>query len=111
MLIALQQSAKSRPAQPPTHFKFPQDNGDFARASLRCVGVGECWREDGGTMCPSYMATREEKHSTRGRARLLFEMLRGEVIKDGWKSEEVRKALHLCLSCKGCKSDCRCRSI
>lgn len=94
------------PAQPPTHFKFPQDNGDFARASLRCVGVGECRREDGGTMCPSYMATREEKHSTRGRARLLFEMLRGEVIKDGWKSEEVREALHLCLSCKGCKSDC-----
>ena len=57
-------------------------------------------------MCPSYMATREEKHSTRGRARLLFEMLHGEVIADGWRSEAVEEALVLCLACKGCKSDC-----
>ena len=57
-------------------------------------------------MCPSYMVTREEKHSTRGRARLLNEMIRGEVIKDGWRSEEVREALDLCLACKGCKHDC-----
>jgi FAD/FMN-containing dehydrogenase/Fe-S oxidoreductase len=94
------------PPQPLTHFKFPEDNGDFGRVTLRCVGVGKCRRESGGTMCPSFMVTKEEKHSTRGRARLLFEMLQGEVIKDGWKSEEVRDALHLCLSCKGCKSDC-----
>jgi FAD/FMN-containing dehydrogenase/Fe-S oxidoreductase len=94
------------PPQPLTHFKFPKDNGDFGRVTLRCVGVGECRRESGGTMCPSFMVTKEEKHSTRGRARLLFEMLQGEVIKDGWKSEEVREALHLCLSCKGCKADC-----
>ena len=102
----LRLGTRYNPAQLATHFKFPEDNGDFARVNLRCVGVGECRREGGGTMCPSYMATREEKHSTRGRARLLFEMLQGEVIKDGWRSEEVREALHLCLSCKGCKSDC-----
>src|SRR5437588_4323541 len=59
-----------------------------------------------GTMCPSYRATHEEEHSTRGRARLLWEMLQGEVIKDGWKSEEVRGALDLCLACKGCKGEC-----
>src|SRR5690606_14751809 len=59
-----------------------------------------------GTMCPSYMATLEEAHSTRGRARILFEMLQGDAIEDGWRSEAVREALDLCLSCKGCKSDC-----
>jgi Fe-S oxidoreductase len=57
-------------------------------------------------MCPSYQATRDEKHSTRGRAHLLFEMLKGETISGGWKSEEVKEALDLCLACKGCKSDC-----
>src|SRR6266545_2078376 len=74
--------------------------------NLRLVGVGTCRREDGGTMCPSYMVTREEQHSTRGRARLLFEMLQGEVVTGGWRSEEVHDALDLCLSCKGCKGDC-----
>jgi Fe-S oxidoreductase len=67
--------------------------------------MGKC-RKKGGTMCPSYMATGEEKHSTRGRARLLGEMLRGEVVTEGWQSEAVKEALDLCLSCKGCKSDC-----
>ena len=95
-----------RPLEVKTHFAYPEDKGDFAHASLRCVGVGKCRRPDGGTMCPSYMATREEIHSTRGRARLLFEMMRGEQIKDGWRSEEVHEALDLCLACKGCKSDC-----
>ena len=57
-------------------------------------------------MCPSFMATREEMHSTRGRARLLFEMLEGEVITDGWQSDEVMEALDLCLACKGCTNDC-----
>ncbi|HEV8291641.1 MAG TPA: FAD-linked oxidase C-terminal domain-containing protein, partial [Tepidisphaeraceae bacterium] len=94
------------PPQPTTHFHLPADRHSFARASLRCVGVGECRREGGGTMCPSYMVTREEMHSTRGRARLLFEMMNGEVIDDGWKSDEVKEALDLCLSCKGCKGDC-----
>ena len=95
-----------RPSHHETHFKFPKDIGDFARVSLRCVGVGECRRMEKGTMCPSYRATHEEEHSTRGRARLLWEMLQGEVIKDGWKSQEVKNALDLCLACKGCKGEC-----
>ncbi len=94
------------PPQPATHFSYPGDRHSFARAALRCVGVGACRREGGGTMCPSYMVTREEKDSTRGRARMLFEMMNGEVIDDGWKSEEVKDALDLCFSCKGCKGDC-----
>lgn len=85
---------------------LPADKGDFAAATRRCVGVGACLSESGGVMCPSYRATGEEQHSTRGRARLLHEMMRGEVITDGWRSTEVRDALDLCLSCKGCKSDC-----
>jgi FAD/FMN-containing dehydrogenase len=93
-----------------TEFAYPDDDGDFGRAVLRCVGVGKCRRETGEVMCPSYMVTREEEHSTRGRARLLFEMLdgtaRGGAIADGWRSSAVRDALDLCLSCKGCKSDC-----
>jgi Fe-S oxidoreductase len=89
-----------------TTFRFQEDRGDFTRSTRRCVGVGKCRRLDGGTMCPSFMVTREEKHSTRGRARLLFEMLKGEVIDDLWRSEEVKDALDLCLACKGCKSDC-----
>ena len=94
------------PPQPKTHFSYQSDKNSFARAALRCVGVGACRREGGGTMCPSYMVTREEKNSTRGRARMLFEMMAGEVIDSGWKSEEVKDALDLCLSCKGCKGDC-----
>jgi Fe-S oxidoreductase len=70
------------------------------------VGVGKCRRDEGGVMCPSYRATREEEHSTRGRAHLLWEMAQGDVIKDGWRSEEVKQSLDLCLACKGCKSDC-----
>jgi FAD/FMN-containing dehydrogenase/Fe-S oxidoreductase len=89
-----------------TRFRYPDDGGSFARASLRCVGVGECRRLGGGTMCPSFRATREEMHSTRGRARLLFEMLAGDVVKDGWRDRHVKQALDLCLSCKGCKGEC-----
>lgn len=94
------------PPQLKTHFRFPDDHGSFSRATLRCVGVGACRRMEAGTMCPSFMVTREEKDSTRGRARLLFEMLQGHPLKDGWRSEPVREALDLCLACKGCKSDC-----
>jgi FAD/FMN-containing dehydrogenase len=95
------------PAHPRTHFRFPADKYDFARAALRCVGVGECRKEGSGTMCPSYMVTREEMHSTRGRAHLLFEMLQRTVIgKQGWRDEHVKEALHLCLACKGCKGEC-----
>jgi FAD/FMN-containing dehydrogenase/Fe-S oxidoreductase len=92
--------------QPTTHFQFPNDRNSFGRAALRCVGVGECRRHDGQVMCPSYQVTREEKDSTRGRAHLLFEMMNGEVLTDGWKSEVVKDALDLCLACKGCKGDC-----
>jgi len=98
-----------RPWDPATHLHFAEDRGSFAHAALRCVGVGRCRRlqSDGGVMCPSYMATLEERHSTRGRARLLFEMLEGDAIgRQGWRDESVKEALDLCLSCKGCKSDC-----
>jgi len=88
-----------------THFQFPDEQAGFASATERCVGVGECRRLEGGTMCPSFMVTREEAHSTRGRAHLLFETMRGGVP-DGWKSDAVKDALDLCLSCKGCKGDC-----
>jgi FAD/FMN-containing dehydrogenase/Fe-S oxidoreductase len=95
-----------------TYFKFPDDRNSFAAATERCFGIGKCRRlESGGkqdddTMCPSFMATREEKHCTRGRAHLLFEMMGGEVITDGWDSQEVKESLDLCLACKGCKGDC-----
>jgi FAD/FMN-containing dehydrogenase/Fe-S oxidoreductase len=96
-----------RPPELETHFKFPgDDQGSFARATLRCVGVGECRRENVGTMCPSYRVTREEMHSTRGRAHLLFEMLQGDPLKHGWRDRHVKDALDLCLACKGCKGDC-----
>ena len=107
----LRLGADYNPAEPKTHFKYPDDHGSFAHATLRCVGVGKCRREksndpENQTMCPSYMVTHEEKHSTRGRARLLWEMLQGEVVKRGWRDESVKEALDLCLSCKGCKGDC-----
>jgi FAD/FMN-containing dehydrogenase/Fe-S oxidoreductase len=85
---------------------FHDDRGSFTRATRRCLGVGKCVTADGGVMCPSYRATGEEQHSTRGRARLLFEMAQGDVITGGWDSPEVAEALDLCLSCKGCKRDC-----
>ena len=94
-----------RPKVVKPHFAYPADGGSFAHATVRCVGIGECRRMKGGVMCPSYMVTREEKHSTRGRAHLLWEMLNNEDI-ELWKSEEVLDALDLCLSCKGCTNDC-----
>jgi FAD/FMN-containing dehydrogenase/Fe-S oxidoreductase len=94
-----------RPDPGRTFFQLA-DEGGIAGAALRCVGVGKCRKTDEGTMCPSYMVTREERHSTRGRAHLLFEMLRGETITTGWESEEVKDALDLCLACKACKSEC-----
>jgi len=89
-----------------THFQFPDDEGSFASATLRCVGVGKCRRTDGGTMCPSFMVTREEKDTTRGRARLLFEMLQGDPVTRGWHNEKIKESLDLCFACKGCKGDC-----
>ncbi|MCC9710406.1 FAD-binding oxidoreductase [Streptomyces sp. MNU76] len=95
----------------PVEFAYPDDGGDFSAAVRRCVGVAKCRTTEvgpasGAVMCPSFRATGEEEHSTRGRARLLHEMLAGEVVTDGWRSPEVRDALDLCLSCKGCRSDC-----
>lgn len=96
-----------RPVETAMH--FASDHDDFGRAMLRCVGVGECRKQD-GTMCPSYKATGEEMHSTRGRAHLLFEMLNGDraggVLTRGWNEPSVKEALDLCLSCKGCKKEC-----
>ncbi len=101
------------PRQPlPLFFDYPEDDHSFTQAANRCVGVGKCRQlshEGGAVMCPSYQATGDERHATRGRARLLFEMLDGHAdgpIKDGWRSEEVKEALDLCLACKGCKTDC-----
>ncbi|MFE7761204.1 FAD-binding and (Fe-S)-binding domain-containing protein [Streptomyces sp. NPDC057438] len=95
----------------PVEFAYPDDGGDFSAAVRRCVGVAKCRTAEvspasGAVMCPSFRATGQEEHSTRGRARLLHEMLAGEVVTDGWRSPEVRDALDLCLSCKGCRSDC-----
>ncbi len=92
--------------EPATHFKFPEDHGSLAHATLRCVGVGKCRSYEGGVMCPSFRVTREEEHSTRGRAHMLWEMTRKDPIKNGWRNEDVKRSLDLCLSCKGCKSDC-----
>ncbi len=107
------------PARPKTHFAFGKDEGLFSQAVERCVGVGKCRKEDAGTMCPSYMATRDEQHSTRGRAHALWEMLQGEAIGQRpagasvaeadaamWNDHHVKETLDLCLSCKACKSEC-----
>lgn len=107
----LRLGADYSPREPETHFKFPEDNGSFAHATLRCVGVGKCRRKEGkkaddDTMCPSFMVTHEEKHTTRGRAHALWEMLNGNVIANGWRDDNVKEALDLCLACKGCKGDC-----
>ncbi|HYK53443.1 MAG TPA: FAD-linked oxidase C-terminal domain-containing protein, partial [Candidatus Eremiobacteraceae bacterium] len=95
-----------QPVKLATHFAFAADGGSFSHAANRCVGTGKCRKHDSGTMCPSYMATREEMHSTRGRARLLFEMLEGQPLRDGWRDPAVKEALELCLACKACKSEC-----
>ena len=102
----LRLGANYSPWQPATHFKFPHDHGSLADATLRCVGVGKCRESSGGVMCPSFRVTLEEEHSTRGRAHLLWEMTKGDVIRDGWRDQHVKSSLDLCLSCKGCKSDC-----
>ena len=90
----------------PTGYAFDKDSGSLLHAALRCVGVGRCRRDDAATMCPSYRATREEVHSTRGRAKVLTEMFQGDVSPSTWRNEEVREALDLCLACKACASDC-----
>jgi FAD/FMN-containing dehydrogenase/Fe-S oxidoreductase len=102
----LRLGADYKPLEPATHFKFIEDGGSFAAAAARCIGLGACRKVDSGAMCPSYMVTLEEEHSTRGRAHMLFELLQGEVVDGGWKNEQVKQALDLCLACKACKSEC-----
>lgn len=85
------------------------EDPEFVQQVHQCSGVGKCLANStagGGVMCPSYQATREEKDATRGRARILQEMVNGSLITEGWRSPEVAKALDLCLSCKGCSRDC-----
>jgi len=94
------------PREPKTKFTYPKDKHSFAYAANRCVGAGVCRKHDKGTMCPSYMVSKEERYSTRGRARLLFEMLEGNPIRDGWRSDAVKESLEYCLACKGCKHEC-----
>ncbi len=94
------------PQELETHFVFAADSGSLERATERCVGVGACRNTTGGVMCPSYRATGQEQHSTRGRARLLWEMLAGALRAEGFQSKAVHEALDLCLSCKACKSEC-----
>src|SRR5690606_918856 len=93
----LRLGAGYRPLPLATAFSYSADHGSFAAATRRCVGISKCRKTSGGVMCPSYMVTREEQHSTRGRARLLFELSRGDLITDAWRSAEVRDALDLCL--------------
>src|SRR6266851_5757582 len=94
-----------RPREVATHFDFSREGG-LAGAALKCVGIGKCRKTDSGTMCPSYMATREEVHSTRGRARLIYEALNGDLLPEGFADEALHEALELCLSCKACKTEC-----
>jgi Fe-S oxidoreductase len=94
-----------RPPPVKSHFAYPADGGSFAHATTRCVGIGKCRRTDGGVMCPSFQVTREEKHTTRGRARILWEMLNGGEL-ELWRDQEVFESLDLCLACKGCTNDC-----
>ena len=99
----------ARPVNAGTGFAFRHDGGDFTKAVHRCTGVGKCRADNhaaGGFMCPSYQATRNEKDVTRGRARVLQELVNGSLITGSWSAPEVADALDLCLSCKACSSDC-----
>lgn len=102
----LRLGADYKPWDPETHFQYVDDNGSMAHAMLRCVGVGKCRHYESGVMCPSFRVTREEEHSTRGRAHLLWEMVKGDFISDGWRDERVKESMDLCLACKGCKAEC-----
>ena len=95
----------ARPLRGGLGFAYPHDGGDLSTAVHRCVGVGKCRADSGAVMCPSYLATRDEKDSTRGRARVLQEMANGTLV-NGFGAAEVAESLDLCLSCKGCSSDC-----
>jgi FAD/FMN-containing dehydrogenase/Fe-S oxidoreductase len=103
----LRMGSDYRPPLTRTFFRFPDDRNSFAYATERCVGVGNCRKLESGTMCPSYMATREEMHATRGRAHLLFELLgSAELSRKRWRDKTLKASLDLCLACKACKSEC-----
>ena len=105
----LRAAAAAPPLRRSLAFAYAEDGGDFSAAVHRCTGVGKCRADNtgtGGVMCPSYLATGDEKDSTRGRARVLQEMVNGGLVGGGWQAPEVREALDLCLSCKGCSTDC-----
>ncbi len=101
----LKQGAGWNPRAVSTHFDFASEGG-LAGAALKCVGIGKCRKTDAGAMCPSYMATREEKHSTRGRARIILEALAGDTLPGGFTDPALKEALDLCLACKACKGEC-----
>ena len=99
----------ARSLRVPGGFALAADGGDLSAAAHRCVGMGKCRADNGpagGFMCPSYLATRDEKDSTRGRARVLQELANGSLVTGGWRSPAVHEALDLCLSCKACSRDC-----
>src|SRR5258707_13356457 len=99
----------ARPLATGLGFAYSHDGGAFATAVHRCMGGGKCRADNtasGGVMCPSYLATRDGKDSTRGRARVLQELANGSLVSSGWQAPEVAEALDLCLSCQGCSSDC-----
>jgi FAD/FMN-containing dehydrogenase/Fe-S oxidoreductase len=98
----------ARPLRTSLGFAYSHDAGDFTTAVHRCVGVGKCRADNtaaDGVMCPSFLATRDEKDSTRGRARVLQELANGSLV-TGWDAPEIAAALDLCLACKGCSTDC-----
>jgi Fe-S oxidoreductase len=101
----LKLGANYRPREVSTHYNFRAEGG-LAGAALKCVGIGKCRKTAAGTMCPSYMATREEIHSTRGRARILFDSLTSDLLPRGFADSALKEALDLCLSCKACKAEC-----
>jgi len=98
--------ADYKPLEPSTHFKFPDDDGSFAKATLRCIGLGACRKTDSGAMCPSYMATLEETHSTRDAPTCFLRCSRARCCVAAGKTSALKDALELCLSCKACKSEC-----
>ncbi len=98
----------ARPVRERLGLAYARDGGDFATAVHRCAGVGKCRADTtraGGVMCPSFLATRDEKDSTRARARVLQELANGSLV-TGWRAAEISESLDLCLSCKGCSADC-----
>ncbi|HTU00502.1 MAG TPA: FAD-linked oxidase C-terminal domain-containing protein, partial [Candidatus Sulfotelmatobacter sp.] len=105
MTANLRYGGKYRARPIPTHFRFAREGG-FARAVEMCSGAAVCKKKLEGTMCPSYMVTREEEHSTRGRANALRAVLNGHLPAEAFTSRRLYDVLDLCLECKACKAEC-----